>query len=919
MPTSHLLDTAAREIVAREQARLPNLAAVTVVLPNLHAAQGLEGALSRAARQPTLLLPRIVTLQSWAAGATVEVDVVPDSRRGAMLYQALRERGWFAQADLWGVAQELLRLFDELTAHSVALPSSFDDFAAQLRAAYQARAGESLHFEARLVHELWYAMSRDQQGRIDPLTHYHLRLSELARGVAGPVYGIGLSDLTPAEAGFFAACAERQPTHLFQHADLSGATAGAVVDLLETAWPSEAPHSALSTQHPALISRAQRLRQRHTHSPLAGSCTLFGAHSMEQEAQAVDVKVRQLLLAGKTRIAVVVQDRMVARRARALLERAEVLVEDETGWTFSTIAASTAVMRWLEVLSSRFYYQELLDFLKSPFVFADWPAARRKQAVYELERLVRKHGVVSHLGHYIKLVRGEAEGADALELLLRLEQARAVVGRSARSLQSWLGALLESLQLLGVAPALQSDAAGQQLQQLLARLRLELEHDQGKFSFGEWQRWLNQQLEGATFRDVGIKSPVVFTHLAATRLRRFDAAILVGCDAAHLPAPGRAGAFFNQSVRQQLGLPTVASELHLLQEDLVALLRNCATIFVTWQAAKNAEPNLLSPYFERLETVHAIAWGCGLRDEEMARVLPLAQVDAPGRTASEACPVCRSGNPRPALPQALVPQSITASGYNSLLACPYQFYARHALRLNELDEVQLELEKQDYGTYVHDILSRFHTRYPALAGHSRASLEQALNEITQQVFAQAIQANYLSHAWALRWTSLVPSYLDWQLERERQGWHWLGGEVARQLQIGLDDERLLILKGRLDRVDAKEHEGGRQLAVLDYKTQSKARLKAKLAVPGEDVQLPVYALLLDDAVAEAAFVCLDRDKTEAVVFPDDLGELSQQVLQRLRELFGEMHHGAPLPAQGADEMCGYCEMRGLCRKDYWQA
>jgi len=576
-------------------------------------------------------------------------------------------------------------------------------------------------------------------------------------------------------------------------------------------------------------------------------------------------------------------------------------------------------MRWLEVLSSRFYYQELLDFLKSPFVFADWPAARRKQAVYELERLVRKHGVVSHLGHYIKLVRGEAEGADALELLQRLEQARAVVGRAARPLQAWLGALLESLQLLGVLQALQSDAAGQQLQQLLSRLRLELEHDDGKFSFGEWQRWLNQQLEGATFRDVGIKSPVVFTHLAATRLRRFDAAILVGCDAAHLPAPGRAGAFFNQSVRQQLGLPTIASELSGLQEDLVALLRNCDAIFVTWQAARNAEPNLLSPYFERLETVHTIAWGRGLRDEEMASLLPLAQVCVPDQAASEACPVCRSGNPRPALPQALVPQSVTASGYNSMLACPYQFYARHALRLNELDEVTLELEKQDYGTYVHDILSRFHTHYPALSGHSRASLEQALNEITQQVFAQAIQANYLSHAWALRWSALVPSYLDWQMGRERQGWQWLGGEVARQLQIGLDDERCLILKGRLDRVDAREHEGGRQLAVLDYKTQSRAKLKAKLALPGEDVQLPVYALLLDEAVAEAAFVCLDRDKTEAVEFSDDLGALSQQVLQRLRELFGEMYRGAPLPAQGADEVCGYCEMRGLCRKDYWQA
>jgi len=44
---------------------------------------------------------------------------------------------------------------------------------------------------------------------------------------------------------------------------------------------------------------------------------------MEQEAQAADVQVRRWLLAGKTSIAVVVQDRLVARRLRALLERAQ--------------------------------------------------------------------------------------------------------------------------------------------------------------------------------------------------------------------------------------------------------------------------------------------------------------------------------------------------------------------------------------------------------------------------------------------------------------------------------------------------------------------------------------------------------------------------------------------------------------------
>jgi ATP-dependent helicase/nuclease subunit B len=35
-------------------------------------------------------------------------------------------------------------------------------------------------------------------------------------------------------------------------------------------------------------------------------------------------------------------------------------------------------------------------------------------------------------------------------------------------------------------------------------------------------------------------------------------------------------------------------------------------------------------------------------------------------------------------------------------------------------------------------------------------------------------------------------------------------------------------------------------------------------------------------------------------------------------LFPALHAGAALPAHGDDRACAYCEMRGLCRKD-WHA
>lgn len=664
-----------------------------------------------------------------------------------------------------------------------------------------------------------------------------------------------------------------------------------------------------------LRERAAEFRQRCPESPLRGRLELLEAHSLEQEAQALDSTVRAWLLAGKSAIAVIAQDRLVARRARALLERGQILVADETGWTFSTVAASAVVMRWLDAMASRFHYLDLLDLFKSPLIFADWEDGARKHAVYGLEQLVRRHSVISGLHHYRGLAQREG-AADVLALLARLEQAQARFGARKRGLAAWLASLLESLVVLGLRQGLAQDLAGEQLLRLLERLQKELGQDQGLFSLSEWRRWLDSQLEAATFRDTGIASPVVFTHLGAARLRRFDGVIVAGGDAAHFPGRGKESAFFNQSVRAQLGLPTFEQELRQMERDFTALLADCGTLLITWQGRKNAEPNLASPWVERLEVFHELAYGEKLPRRECR----VGTAFVPTRPANLILRGHKSGaHPtrlaRPSLPPELVPVALSASGYNSLMACPYQFYARHALHLNELDEVQQALEKKDYGEHIHAILHHFHQRYPAIGGSDRAEMEQALRDISREEFRQALEADYLARAWALRWEVRIPAYLDWQTAREQEGWRWSEGELWRTLELVLDGGRSLTLKGRIDRVDTRSDDGEEAYAVLDYKTQSRVGLQKKLEKPGEDVQLPVYALLLGASVVEAAFVPVDDEGIKTVA-QEDIYALSKATGQRLRELFNALYRGAALPAQGSDQACAYCEMSGLCRKDY---
>ena len=394
-------DRVANFILEQYADEIPDLRRIIVLLPNNHVAQPLAQALASNAQRPALLLPQMVTLNDWILNIPLTAPVVPDICRAAILYQSLRERRWFADADLWGIANELLGLLNEMTLHHVTLPQNEEDFLIQLEQAYQARHNAAMQFEARVVHELWYALNTS--GELDAAHAYQQRLAGLAHQAERPLIVLLASGLAMPDARFIEAYAEHATVSIFDLREMAVQDARCAV--LQTLTP------AVQGNQPSLLDQATYLQTHYPQAALHNRLRLFGAHSLEQEARAAEVQVRRWLLTGKQNIALVAQDRLVARRVRALLERAGILVKDESGWTMSTLAVSTVLMRWLDALQSDFYYRDLLDLLKSPFIFADLStdhigtstscdtqtpqdnSSKRKQAIYQLEQLVRKHGI----------------------------------------------------------------------------------------------------------------------------------------------------------------------------------------------------------------------------------------------------------------------------------------------------------------------------------------------------------------------------------------------------------------------------------------------------------------------------------------------------------------------------------------------
>jgi ATP-dependent helicase/nuclease subunit B len=152
------------------------------------------------------------------------------------------------------------------------------------------------------------------------------------------------------------------------------------------------------------------------------------------------------------------------------------------------------------------------------------------------------------------------------------------------------------------------------------------------------------------------------------------------------------------------------------------------------------------------------------------------------------------------------------------------------------------------------------------------------------------------------------AYVDFWLGQTHDGWRYQSGETRLSARIDVPALGEVELFGDADRIDAK----GSALNVIDYKTGAASGLKRKLKDPSEAVQLPFYAWLAD---ATAAYLPISEIPIEPVTLD---GETDVEAISlRLPKLLEAIVQGAPLPAQGVEAACRYCEARGLCRKGTW--
>jgi ATP-dependent helicase/nuclease subunit B len=835
--------------------------------------------------------PRVNTLGARLAMLPPEGSGVAQSngRRVMDLYAELRQHAWLKKlftarrnTDLLPLAQTLLSLCDELSQSLLpqlrnnpdSVKMRWQTAIAQLQ---QENQQHLLSDEAQLVWSIW----QSQLESADPCSVRFENLMRLADAADGP-----LAWISPTEPdGFDKAFLERYAEHQFILPLLLDWRSASVAPIFRKAWAELATEETSADADQIGADAVQML---------AGVAS-YGARNLEDEARHGAQTIVEWLAGGKTHVGIIAQDRVVARRIRALLERAGVSVADETGWKLSTTRAAAAIMAWFDVIAGRAETLTLLNFLKSPFLCAD--QTEKPAHVMAVEVLLRRANV---LGGWKEVKDALLQHGAAHEWISSLAGfADQFDGRKRKTLLEWLELTDRVLDQLDMRTALLRDPAGNQIIGMLSTLAMECDQADQAFSFAEWRAFLGMQLESTAFIAEIVDRRVVMLPLNGAHLRPFDAVLLVGADADHLPSQPMETLFFANAVRRELGLDTREARQRQQLRDFAELLGINRTAVLSWQAFKNNEPNPLSPWIRRLELAL-----------EHAGLPKLAQhaVNLPIRQLKQLLP----SMPAPIAPQ-LLPQKLSASAYNSFVACPYQFFAIRMLGLTGMDELSDMPEKRDYGDWLHQILATFHETIRDKQIEDGAEREELLRKISAQVFSSAFSKNGAVLGYYARWQKAISAYLEWDKKREEEGWRFVAGEQWLERTLSWMGGQV-TLHGRVDRID-ENSEGER--AVLDYKTKDVQSLRDRLKKV-EDHQLAFYGLLNPQPPTAAHYVALEprNSKTgaaDAQHYADWQEALEGQIVSSMQAI----QQGAPLQATGIEIICQYCDVRGMCRKGCW--
>ncbi len=636
------------------------------------------------------------------------------------------------------------------------------------------------------------------------------------------------------------------------------------------------------------------------------------AANAEEEAVAVAIALREAAETSNKTAALVTPDRGLARRVIAALERWKLTADDSGGdaladtpaGVFARLVAETALGGLAPVSS--------LALLKHPLMRLGAAEGGHARAVAALEKAALRgprprpgstglaHALAAFRVELAKLRRKEPSDlhpsdprADLAER--ELEQAAGLIARLTGALAPLEG--LRSASFAEIAArhyeaiaALGTDHAG------TCTALIGIDGTALDAVFEEIDRRRNDAdfvVEGGDYADLfcaAIADRVVrrpgapgmrlriYGPLEA-RLQSVDRVVLGGLIEGIWPPETRSDPWLSRPMRHALGLDLPERRISLSAHDFAQAL-GTAEVILAYPAKLAGTPTVTSRFVQRLAAVA----GEELWDRARANG---AKYLAWARALDRPADVRRAPRPAPKPPLAARPTALSVTDVENWLRDPYTIYARHILRLRQLDAVDLAPGAADRGIVIHGALSEFTKTFAAALPADPAG---ALIDIGAKHFAALEDYPEARAFWWPRFIRIARWFAGW--ENARRG---NVAELAAETFGGIDiplEKRVFTLRARADRI---ERLSGGDYAILDYKTgQVPTEKQVRIGI---SPQLTLEAAILRGggfpgipagaAVAELVYVSLKgrepAGEDKAIDFKDgDANTQAERALAKLK-------------------------------------
>lgn len=554
---------------------------------------------------------------------------------------------------------------------------------------------------------------------------------------------------------------------------------------------------------------------------LAGVRLLTSA-TIEEEAQAIALLVREALELPEKRIAIVTADRGLARRVVQHLERWNIAADDSAGRPLALTPAGRLFGLLAELAANGPDPAALVAAFAHPLV-RGWDGEARRDWLKGLRAFDRElRGPAPAPGlEPLREVAREAKVKDWWD------EAEALVA----PLGDWpavipLAEALDRLTLAGEAFArtgLWEREDGRALGTMIEELRGQAEALGTMIETADLGGTLRDCMDAVAVRPgYGGHPRVAIYGLLEARMARADLVICGGLNEGSWPQPPGADALLAPAILRALGVPGAEFRIGLAAHDLAGAMG--APEVVLSRSLRDTEgPTLPSRFLLRVEAL----LGDDLEKEHRESAIPalLPHLDRQRSAAPE--------YPRPAPDPAPDKRdvAIKVTALDRLLGDPYQFYAQAILDLRQLDPLSADpfSDPALRGTLVHDILDKWHKARAADPGLSIGPFA------TAHFAAERVHPLFRA-LWQPRLIAALERFAGWVQRAEAEGRVVLASEISGAMEV--DGVKVM---GRADRID-RLADGS--LAIVDYKTGGPP--KKKQVTAGYALQLGLLGLIARD-------------------------------------------------------------------------